>query len=149
MLASDIKMLLMQIQYPGMPALESNISRAWIRLHAYEYDLLEFNVRVGQGQEIQPGVTGATAQQFSNITRKRIDIAAHFGTLVDLVEVKPRASMGAIGQLLGYRHLWQEDFPLIAVRQLLVLAQVADSDVSRAAAAQGITVLQIEPEAHK
>ena len=142
------QMLLAQMQYPGMPALESNISRAWIRKQAYEYSKIEFNVRVGKGQDIQPGVTGATAQQFNQLTRKRIDIAAYLGTLVDLVEVKPRASMGAIGQLLGYRHLWQEDFPNIAVRQLIVLAQIADQDVTRAAAAQGIVVLQIQPEEH-
>ena len=149
MLARDLEILLMQIQYPGMPKLESNITRAWLRTYGANYDRVEFNTRVGKGQDIQPGVTDATAQQFSNLTRKRIDIAAYIGSLVDLVEVKPRASMGAIGQLLGYRHLWQEDFPAIAVRLLIEIAQIVDQDVRRASAAQGVTVLQLEPEEHK
>jgi hypothetical protein len=144
--SADLQLLLVQFHYPGMPALESDLTRAWLRKYGYQYDRFGFNVLVGSGAEIQPGIDAVTAGQFKNLTRKRIDVAAYQGSLADLIEVKPRASMGAIGQLLGYRHLWQEDYPLIAVRQLLVLAQVADQDVIRAAAAQGIQVMQMDPE---
>lgn len=144
---TDLRDLLVQMQYPSMPVLESNITRAWIRAHGAAYDRLEFNVRLGKGQDIQPGVTGSTAVQFSQITRKRADIVCYAAGVVDLVEVKSRMNFSAIGQLTGYRHLWLEEFPNIPVRDLIAVAQLIDDDVRRVLDAQKLTYYQVEPEA--
>src|SRR5579864_6652767 len=101
--------LLQQLQYPGMPKPESDITRAWIRKYGQVYDRLDFNAKLGQGAEIQPGISDATAAQFTALTKKRADIIAYKANTVDILEVKPRMSLSALGQLLGYQHLWQLD----------------------------------------
>jgi hypothetical protein len=142
----SLHLLLMQIQYPGMPALESNIARHWIRAHGADYDRMEFNVRVGQGAPIAPGIDDATARQFQIITQKRIDVVAYKGNLVDLIEVKRNMTLGALGQLQGYQHLWQEDVFRPHVDKLIAVAQIIDPDIRRVLDANGVTYYQLEPE---
>lgn len=144
--ATKLHLLLTQIQYPGMPVLESNIARHWIRAYGAGYDRMEFNFRVGQGAAIQPGIDDATARQFQIITQKRIDIVAYKGNLVDLVEVKRNMTLGALGQLEGYQHLWQEDTFRPHVDKLIAVAQIIDPDIRRVLDVNGVTYYQLEPE---
>jgi hypothetical protein len=145
---AELNSLLNMAKYPGMPALESNIARVWIRHEGLGYDKLEFNVRLGNGAEIQPGITGATKRQFEIITQKRADIIAYKGNLVDIVEVKVRMSLSAMGQLQGYQHLWQEDAFRPRVQTLIAVAQIIDPDIRRVLEANFIVPYQITPEVH-
>jgi hypothetical protein len=147
--AREWELLLVQMQYPAMPQLESNITRAWIRQYGRDYDSLDFNVRLGKGQDIQPGIPASTAGQFDKITRKRADIVAHAGTWVDILEVKGRASLSAIGQLIGYHQLWTDERPTFIVRRLIVVCQLIDDDVRRVFATNGIQSYVLEPEPWK
>lgn len=142
----DVEILLVQLQYPGMPRLESDVTRGWIRLYAQDYDRLEFNVRVGKGQELQPGITEATAGQFEKISRQRIDCVAWSGSFVDIVEVKDRAKASTLGQLIGYRQLWTDEHPQNIVRRLICVSPFIDQDAQRIFTANGVTFYEIQPE---
>lgn len=144
--SSTIDLLLKQIQYKGMPKPESDITRAWLRLHAHAYDAIDFNVRLGAGQDIQPGIDAATAAQYSKISRKRADIVATAGKVVDIIEVKPAMSFAGVGQLVGYKHLWEENHPSIAVRRLIAVAQIIDPEVKRVLQAQHCAFEVVQPE---
>lgn len=143
--SSTIDLLLKQIAYKGMPKPESDITRAWLRRHAHEYDSVDFNVRLGAGQDIQPGIDAATAAQYSQISRKRADIVATAGHVVDIIEVKPAMSFAGVGQLVGYKHLWEENH-LAPVRRLIAVAQIIDPEVQRVLKAQGCTWEIVQPE---
>lgn len=142
----DIDRLLVQIQFPQMPQAESDIARAWVREYAKYYDSLDFNVRLGKGAELQPGLPAYTQDQFTRITQKRADIIGHVGSFVDIIEVKVKASFGAAGQLQGYRHLWADDYPQNIVRRLIVVAQIIDQDVARVYQLNSITFYKVTPE---
>jgi hypothetical protein len=144
--AATLNNLLVQMRYPGMPKAESDITRAWIRKHGADYDGFAFNVRLGQGPDIQPGIDPATAQQFAKIGRKRVDIAASVQHKVDLVEVKPTMSFSGVGQLLGYLHLWQQTYPEIPVRRLIAVASYVDDEVKQLLINHGIEFEVLQPE---
>ena len=144
--AATLNNLLVQMRYTGMPKAETDITRAWIRKHGADYDTIEFNVRLGQGPEIQPGIDPATAQQFSKIGRKRVDIVATVHGKVDLLEVKPSMSFSGVGQLLGYFHLWQQTYPAVPVRRLVAIAQLIDTEVRQLLINHGIEFEELQPE---
>lgn len=143
---TSLQLLLKQMAYPGMPKAESDITRAWIRQHGAGYDKLDFNARLGTGAQIQPGISPATAAQFTQLTKKRADIIAYKADLVDIIEVKPRMSLSAIGQLLGYQHLWELDQFAPRVQNLIAVAQIIDPDVQAVLDANFIVTQQVNPE---
>jgi hypothetical protein len=137
---TNFDILLVQLQYPGMPRLESSITRAWIKAHGLEYDWIDFNVRVGKGTTLGPEFPEFTREQALKGTQKRVDIVAAIYGSVDLIEVKERANASALGQLMMYRTLWRADHPEYTVRNLKVIAHDIDFDMSEAYRASNVDV---------
>ena len=119
----ELAALLAQPQYPAMTRLESEITRAWLRLFGIAYDRIEFNVRLGEGVELGEGFSEPTRQAALLSTQKRADIIAWLSGRPDVVEVKDRISLGAIGQLLGYQLLWDREHSNETIGQLLVIGR--------------------------
>lgn len=107
----NLAILLLQMQYPGMTYVESEITRAWLNRHGAEYDSIEFNYRLGDGAEVGEEYTAEIQRMARLLTQKRTDIVARKGDQVELVEVKIRIAFPVIGQLLGYRSLWKLQHP--------------------------------------
>src|SRR5262245_17629241 len=126
MRATELERLIHQIQFPGMPVLESNLTRAWIRAYGLKYDRMEFNVRLGKGRPPVDGLLPEIQRQNTLLSQLRADIIAWYGPAVDIIEVKDRARFNALGQLKGYRALWVDDNPSTPVHELIVVAQTID-----------------------
>lgn len=127
---ADYDTWLLQLQFPGMTSIETEIAKAWVRNHGDDYDRLEFNVRLGKATAVPDSYDESIQRLSAAVTRQRADIVAWFEYSVDIIEVKPRAKTSAIGQLLGYRHLWLDDHPNIPVRRLVVVARDMDDNVA-------------------
>jgi hypothetical protein len=136
----NLDTLLKQYQYPGMTYVESRIAQAWIEQHGAEYDQINFNVRLGDGITPPDGFAPELQQMATDLTQKRADLVAIAGTIADLVEVKVRISFGVIGQLLGYQHLWERDFPQYQIRKLIAIGRSVVQDADGALARHNINV---------
>lgn len=136
----NLGQLLVQIQYPGMSYVESEITRAWLNRRGAEYDEIRFNVRMGAG--VDPGQEYAPEIRVmaEKLTQKRADIVGRAGDQVDLVEVKVRIAFPVIGQLIGYRALWQRDHPELPVRRLLAIGRSVVPDAAEIIEGQGIGI---------
>jgi hypothetical protein len=108
--------------YPAMLPAEIAVWRAWLRLHAGEYDRFEYNVRVGPGFDPGPNVAPNDRQMSLDITRKRIDAVAWAGNQPTIIEVKDRAGLSAIGQLMGYIVHWKIEKPFTPAPFALLVA---------------------------
>lgn len=131
---------------PGVTRQESAIGRAWLRKHAADYDSVEFNVRVGQGVGLPPGTALYIFQAAFASTTKRIDIVAHRGTSVDLVELKTVLNLGAIGQLIGYAHLYLDGHSKVGHIGMIGAGLTIQADISPVYTKAGIMV-ELFPEA--
>lgn len=69
-----------------------------------------YDVRVGEGVTLPPGSTVAIQNLAYALTTKRIDVVCKVGSITRIIEVKLRAGLGAIGQLIGYDELWHSTF---------------------------------------
>jgi len=132
--------LLVQIQYPGMTFVESEITRAWLNRHGPEYDKIEFNVRLGDGVEVGDGYTPEIQRMARLLTQKRADIVAWVGDQVDLVEVKVRIAFPVIGQLIGYRGLWRQQHVETPVRSLIAIGRAIVPDMGAIIKEAGVRI---------
>lgn len=136
----NLGQLLVQIQYPGMTFVESEIARGWINRHGPEYDEILFNVRLGEGQDPGPDYEDNIRRMSVLITQKRADMVARLGDQVDLVEVKVRIAFPVIGQLLGYRGLWQREHPELPVRRLIAIGRAVVPDMEQIIRDSGVEI---------
>lgn len=137
---ANLAQLFMQIQYPGMTWVESEITRAWLHRHGAEYDSIEFNYRLGDGVDVGQEYTPEIQRMATLLTQKRADILARVADEVDLIEVKVRIGFPVMGQLIGYRSLWRRQHPEIPVRRLVAIGRSVVQDAGPAIEELGITI---------
>lgn len=111
-----------RLYYPAMLPAEIIVWQAWLRLHQAEYDRFEYNTRVGPGYDPGGGVPDYIREMSIKNTKKRIDAVAWSGSQPLIVEVKVRAGLSSIGQLLGYITHWRIENPHDALPKALLVA---------------------------
>jgi len=67
-----------------------------------------YDVRVGNGLEMPPHSSQYAIKSAYALTTKRIDVLYFRGNDAVIVEVKRRAGLSAVGQLIGYRNLFMK-----------------------------------------
>jgi len=119
-----------RLSFPALLPAEIAVWRAWLRLHQAEYDRFDYNARVGPGFDPGGGVPDYIRTMSIANTKKRIDAVAWQGSAPTIVEVKDRAGMSAIGQILGYRVHWQKEHPQAPPPKMLLVANRLADGVS-------------------
>jgi hypothetical protein len=115
-----------RLSFPAMLPAEIAVWRAWLQKHQVEYTHFEYNRRVGPGFDPGPGVDEAIRLMSILNTKKRIDAVAWRGDMPLIVEVKDRAGLSAVGQLMGYVVHWKKENPhRIQPNALLVANRLA------------------------
>jgi len=73
------------------------------------FDKFEYDIRLGEGVPIDPKWPPKIAYAAKMLTRKRVDAVGYKDEEIWLFEIKPDASLSAIGQLLSYEALWVKE----------------------------------------
>lgn len=108
-------------KFPGMLPREILIFKNWLKLHEWEYDRLDYNTRIGSGNDPGPTWPDYVRQQAIANTQLRIDAIAWKGNEPTLIEVKDRAGAAAIGQIVTYEAVWLKDNPGSPPPKLLIV----------------------------
>jgi hypothetical protein len=121
------------LSFPGMQVDETVVWRAWAALHQSEYDRFEHNIRLGPGRDPGPAYLPSVRQAEILNSQMRIDSVGYQDIQDDLLpgvinspqdvydvfpsavatifEVKRRADLRSIGEILGYAAAWLESWP--------------------------------------
>lgn len=97
------------IVMPHYPHLHAGDREVWSKfLEAEGHRLKEvwYDVHVGQGVVLPVGASDMERRIALGVTRKRIDVVARVGGGFWVVEIKPLASMRAVGQVITYTRLF-------------------------------------------
>lgn len=133
-----------RFNYPGLLPREIIVLRAWLRLHENEYDRFDYNVRIGTGFDPGPSVSQSIRDMAIANSQKRIDAVAYKANQVTLIEVKDRAGFSAVGQLVGYLHMWQAQYPEQPRPRLLLVANRLQDDIPLVASGANIDIELVE-----
>jgi hypothetical protein len=137
---SNMDVLRVLTQLPGLVPAEMKVARAWLEEHHLEYDSVEFNVRLGTGVLLPPGAPEYMQRFATASTTKRADMVLHLGRDVTIVEVKVRIGGGAFGQLTLYKRLYISDHPEVQNVHLIAAGVTIEPDVSELFSDHAITV---------
>lgn len=97
--------------YEHMADADRLIWEIYMTKHPDEFDTVAYDVAVGAGANFDTVVSPATGGDLKRLYQRRIDVLARKGGTTFIIELKPRASTSALGQVVGYNVLAARDFP--------------------------------------
>jgi len=113
------------IKYPHLRPEEVRIWEAFIDKYPDFFDSVDYDIHVGTAREYPEVPMEEVKRGLEELSRKRIDVVGYKNKHVFIGEIKPSASLNAIGQLLGELELWKKEHPkLKKVSAFLVTDQV-------------------------
>lgn len=112
MLAEDVS-----VWSKFLSAVRTPIKEVWYDLH------------VGRGVLLPDGADDLVKRIARGVTRKRIDVVCHVGGGYWVVEIKPMASMLALGQALSYARLFAKEYVVDGDIWPIVVCDQVDEDL--------------------
>lgn len=118
-----------RVKYPHMIRQEIVIWKRFLKSYGDRFTRFKYDVHVGKGIREVPGFDKKLQDMAVRLTQKRIDVVAALGGETYIIEIKDRAGMSAIGQLLTYRLLYEKRFGLGRISGLIIVAEGIDPDI--------------------
>lgn len=120
--------------------------RIWRKFFAsppFPIDHVAFDLRLGMGIPIDPEWPAGIQRMARLLTQKRVDVVVKSGNEVWILEIKRRAGLSALGQLLGYGVLYMAEFSPGQSPRLGVIAEGVMSDIGEVMAEFGIVTFLV------
>jgi len=114
--------------YPHMIGEESDIWNRFIDAYPDIFNTVDYDFRVGEGAITPDDLDENYKRMVTMLSQKRIDVLGWIGDSPTIIEVKSRVGLSTLGQILGYRTLFMNDFAHLGVPGCLVVCEVISSD---------------------
>lgn len=129
--------------YPHMLAEDTAVWSKYLADPVIAIQEVWYDVHVGKGMLLPVGASDLDKRISSGVSRKRIDVVASVQGVLWVIEVKPRAGMMALGQVLSYLRLFIEEYrPRGEVRGVVVCDSV-DEDLLNEFEVDGVMVITV------
>jgi len=107
--------------YPHMMPEDIPVWERWLALHDSPELMYTYDVKVGESITSPQDTPEPWATMAYTLSKKRIDVVITAPTKITIVEVKKLAGWTALGQMLGYPVLFDNEFqPEMPVDSLLI-----------------------------
>ena len=93
------------------------------------FDSFDYDVHVGEGITPSKDWSPEIQAMAMALSEKRIDVVGWEGDVPTIIEVKPSASLSAIGQILCYRELFSARFPTEARPLIMIVTDFEMPDI--------------------
>lgn len=132
---------LMRPHYPHMLAEDNEV---WSRFLEQNFEKMQevwYDVRVGQPVALDAAASDMEKKIAAGLTRKRIDVVAFADGNYWVIEVKPYASMLALGQVISYARLFALQYDIRGRVIPVIVCDTVDADLIDEFQEMGIMVL--------
>ena len=130
-------------KYPHMRKEDILIWERFLFRYPIAYQTVDYDLRVGEGRAVVAPIEPEFEADLKLLTQKRIDVVGYFADQIDIIEVKPRAAAGAIGQVLSYEHLYREASPATTNLRKVIITDRMDDDSKKVAKEFGVEVREV------
>jgi hypothetical protein len=124
---------------------EKGLWLTWMREHYGEYTGMQYDIHVGDGLPVDDAWPENVKAMSQAITRHRIDAMCWKEKTLWIMEIKPYAGVGGIGQLLSYRELYVKDTGYASPIQLGLITDFLTPDMSWLCKRFSITPFTVVP----
>ncbi len=129
--------------YPHMMAMDVDVWSRYLADPVAPIKEVWYDVHVGGAVEVPGGPESLEGRIAAGITRKRIDVVAAVGGGYWVVEVKPFASMLALGQVVSYHRLFVLEYRPDGETSPVIVCENADPDLLDEFEAAGVLVVTV------
>ena len=130
--------------YPGIDPYESKVIREFLRRYGFQFDRVEFDVKLGEGQTAPEGTPEPYRKMWGSLTRKRADLIGWApGKRAVIIEAKWVFHLRDVGQLIGYGELFKKEYP-DHTAALIAICVVVDGDVQGVLSKYGATLIRFD-----
>ena len=131
----------MLASYPHMGPEDTKAWTNFILSHPNEYDSIDYDVKIGNVPAFVTRDIANIGGDIASLYQRKIDVVAYKEDKIDIIEVKPDAGFSAIGQVLGYFHLWQNQYGSVENVNPMIVCNTSSLDVRALAEAQGVKLI--------
>jgi hypothetical protein len=130
------------IKFPHFGIRDAEILSLWLKsLPDDKYVGFDYDIKVGKYAEDSVTNTSPQARLEAGTLAKRIDcVAFHTPIELDIIEVKANKIHSALGQLLSYNSLFKTTYPILKVKDLIIVTAYNDVELVRFAQSYGVKV---------
>jgi len=116
-------------KYPHLVASDILIWDVWIRLYGHHFEGFSYDIHVGEGLAPDKRAPYPIQQMWTTLTQKRIDVVGFRPTELWLIEVKDRATVATLGQILSYLHLFNIQYRPVRLTRPVIIAGSIEPDI--------------------
>ena len=116
-------------RYPHMREDEAAIWTKFLTQTDLDFDRVVYDLHLGEGVPPTPGEALYITVLKNAVTRKRVDAVGENPEAIWIFEVKPRVSMGSLGQLLSYYELYVKEYPTSKYVMLGAIGERKEPDI--------------------
>jgi len=122
---------------------EVAVWRRFLKRYEQQWDTFIYDVHVGKGSLPQDDPANVYVGNYNWLTRKRIDVVGWRDKRPTIFEVRARASLPLMGQLLGYKSLWMRANPDSEPPALYMICEYCQPDDQSIFEENGIFVVTV------
>ena len=123
-----------------MPA-DVIIWERFIDAHPKAYDWVEYDVKVGTVPDFIDDLPEGDMRNLRALYEKKIDVIGHRPGGPDIIELKPRAGAGAIGQVKRYTMLYKRDIDIASIPDPVIITDALTPDMKDFAEQEGVRLI--------
>ncbi|GAH55779.1 unnamed protein product [marine sediment metagenome] len=117
-------------KYPHLEPLDTAIWNAWLDTDPWPDAVVAYDVHVGTVATVADGTPENYRRMVEHLSTLRIDVVVVRPGVTLVVEIKPSASLSAIGQALGYSLLFRDQYPDYPKPTPAILTDLSKPDTS-------------------
>lgn len=130
--------------YPHFLTEDTVVWTRFLEQQQYGIKRVWYDVRVGMSALEGTQADDMTQKIAAGLTRKRIDVVAEVGGGHWVIEIKPRANMMALGQVLTYTKLFAQEYQTGGEVHPVIICSEHDPDLLDEFDMLGIVCLQVD-----
>ena len=127
-------------KYKHMGARDAAIWERFIIANPSAFDAVAYDIPVGEGASFDTVVSPETGGDQARLYKKKIDVVAIKNDVLFIIEVKPEAGLGALGQIAAYKTLFKREYEPVQALQSAIITDLIKSDMEFLAAEQKVAI---------
>lgn len=130
-------------KYPHMKPADVAIWERFMQEYPEAYDFVQYDLNCGEGSQQFTHEDQAMTKSWGKLKARKIDVVAADGDHVDIIELKPHAGPSALGQILGYVHLYLGYVDPHADARPVIITDSMENDMPYLSAKMGVRVIVV------
>ncbi len=130
-------------KYPHLKPADEAIWERFMNEFPEAYAEVQYDLNCGEGSQQFTHEDPAMTKSWGKLKARKIDVVGFGDGYVDIIELKPHAGPSALGQVLGYVHLYKGYVDPGADARAVIITDSIENDMPYLAAKMGVRVIVV------